>query len=1284
MADASYLQASFLGGEWSPLVQGRMDDPRYRTGMNVCRNTIPIEEGSAVRRSGIRVLAATRGGAPAVLRQFHFTQSHPYNIELTAGHLRLFAGTGLVVENTSKNIHIVGGNPTILDLLTPHGWSVGDQVIAQPDAAQNLANTPNVTLAQLFGRELRITSTTTDTITVVDALTGANIDSTGASIGSSIVPVSRILDFATDYQLADLQDINAVQGQTHDLGNFATLLHGNYPPAALLSGLNPVTGEFAEFTWNPAIPFTDGPYFDPPNVSGAPDGSVITPSGVSGSVTLTLTQGTTTPAFVTTDVGRSVRLFSEPATWASGSAYSIGDQVKFDGGYYQALTANTGVEPDVSVTDWGVSTSAAVWMWATITAFTDATHVTAMLKPVIANGTIGPNLPRTTACTFRLGVYSDTTSYPTAGVYSEGRLWLVGAQPNRFDASVSNSSFDFTPTAPDGTVADNNAIAGIFNASTAERIIWIIPDALGMIAGTPGGEWLISSTREDDPITPTSIKAKQRTNYGSDTIQAQRAGLTILFVQRYGKKLQEYVTSDYRGLTARDLTLTGKHLTAKDGIAEIAYMQEKTPVVWARTRSGDLISCTYSRSSAYASDPPDFSGWARHDLGYIAGRTLTVTSIQSGPNYDGTLDALTLVLTDGAQNYVGLLTDQFDTEWQLGDSNYVDFSVPPKMWQKVGDVISLYSLHRLAGQTVDVFFAGIDYGSLPVSAGGQLDVPINGLSGPALLATTTYLQSLVSDTNFHSLGMKFQVSGAGGDFPEYSGFYAINDQLYPVIVDWDDHAAFVFPTGAGTDFTKVEVLDGTVIDTGSIDNAYTGSPIQSLAQDDTYVYGASAIFNVGLGMFTEVCAYSKADLTKVQTLQWNVSLSDYFSGPGFAFGIGGMVPVVSGGSTFIVQAPVDTFTTLGVFDLAGSGLVNLDLPTGYVCGHVCNSSVAANAYCVAPVGVWGSFPTGETLGVFNVEVASDGSASITQLGDIDPADISPGWTAAKLPINNPIITYAGVNSIFLDSSDGNVVANALRVSGTGPTQMLFKFDPTTQAVLWSIEIDINGQNNFTHNRVENGKLVFFDGDSIATWTMKMLDLATGVVASSEALDGYFPGPALYDDVTGASVVVASWGGGSPPDPAPIPPTGDTGGAVTVLVPPSYPGPLPGEAVYWTVPAAIGYTFTSQGQILRPIAPQEAGAQNGPALAKTRRSHQFGALLHQTQGVSFGTTFDHLRPAQLSTKRGVAIPLTTLYSDIHWDALDDSYSFDSMLCWQYSRPYPGTICTIGAFLHTQDR
>src|SRR6185503_4741929 len=52
---------------------------------------------------------------------------------------------------------------------------------------------------------------------------------------------------------------------------------------------------------------------------------------------------------------------------------------------------------------------------------------------------LGPALLYTTPIrTWRLGLYSDTTGWPTCGTYSDGRLWLSGAAPGRWDACVSN------------------------------------------------------------------------------------------------------------------------------------------------------------------------------------------------------------------------------------------------------------------------------------------------------------------------------------------------------------------------------------------------------------------------------------------------------------------------------------------------------------------------------------------------------------------------------------------------------------------------------------------------------------------------------------------------------------------------------------------------------------------------------------------------------------------------------------------------------------------------------
>ena len=90
MADASYLQTSFLGGEWSPRMQGRLDLPKYRFAMTLCLNGIPVEEGAWVRRSGTAWLGTTRSGNAGRVIGWEFQEGLPMFLEFTDGHMRAF------------------------------------------------------------------------------------------------------------------------------------------------------------------------------------------------------------------------------------------------------------------------------------------------------------------------------------------------------------------------------------------------------------------------------------------------------------------------------------------------------------------------------------------------------------------------------------------------------------------------------------------------------------------------------------------------------------------------------------------------------------------------------------------------------------------------------------------------------------------------------------------------------------------------------------------------------------------------------------------------------------------------------------------------------------------------------------------------------------------------------------------------------------------------------------------------------------------------------------------
>ena len=102
MAEASFAQVSFLGGEWSQRMQGRFDRPDYRTALNVCLNAFPTETGAWTRRPGSRFAATTRGGATGKLIKNDFQAAAAYTMEFTDGFLRFFSGATLVTPTTTR------------------------------------------------------------------------------------------------------------------------------------------------------------------------------------------------------------------------------------------------------------------------------------------------------------------------------------------------------------------------------------------------------------------------------------------------------------------------------------------------------------------------------------------------------------------------------------------------------------------------------------------------------------------------------------------------------------------------------------------------------------------------------------------------------------------------------------------------------------------------------------------------------------------------------------------------------------------------------------------------------------------------------------------------------------------------------------------------------------------------------------------------------------------------------------------------------------------------------
>lgn len=355
---------------------------------------------------------------------------------------------------------------------------------------------------------------------------------------------------------------------------------------------------------------------------------------------------------------------------------------------------------------------------------------------------IGPQLPDTSTITsWRIGAYSDTTGWPTCGCYHEGRFWLAGAIPNRFDSTISNTgaTFNFAPTNAAGVVGDANAISGTFNSSDINTIFWMMPDLQGIVCGTQAGEWLLQASAANNPLTPASIQAHRVTKYGCANVEPKRTGLTTMFVQKFGRRLHEYLSDIFSGrFFSPNTTERAKHLT-KSNILEIAYQEELTPIVWSRLGNGTLAGTTYRRVAMSSASEPVFNGWHRHTLG--SGRK--VESIVSGPSVDGNLDSISMMTNDAETGvrHIEVMETMFDEDDVITSAWFLDNAVTPSAAQSItisgAPALRLFGLWHLNGKTVTAWVGALDCGDFVV-ANGYIDVPY---SSNALL-TKAYLTKL--------------------------------------------------------------------------------------------------------------------------------------------------------------------------------------------------------------------------------------------------------------------------------------------------------------------------------------------------------------------------------------------------------------------------------------------------------------------------------------------------------------------------------------------------------------
>ena len=566
MARVHPFQTNFTAGELTPKLAGQVDFKKYNNGVEEMQNMTVFPQGGATRRYGTRFVAEVKDSSKSTrIIPFEFNITQSYILELGDQYIRFYKDNGQIT-NASKNITgITQANPAVVTV-SSHGYSNGDDVWINGV----------VGMTQVNGRRFRIANTTTNTF----ELQGVN--STGYTAYASAGTAADVFEIASPFTESQLYEIAFTQS-----ADVMYLVHEDVAPRKL--------SRTGHTSWTMTeVDFKRGPYLDQ-NTTG----TTMTPSGTSGSVTITASSST----FVATDVGRLI---------------------KFNSGH------------------------------AKITNFSSATQVTATTTDNFS-GTGG-------TADWSLGTFTSTKGFPKSVSFFEQRLIFAGTTtfPQTIFASESGLYEEFdvgSGNAADAfiyTIAANKVNVIRWLAPARDLIVGTVGGEFKV--GRPTGEPLKPDNVQITQQTTYGGYTTQPIQIGNAVLFVQRQQKKIReFAYRF--ESDAYLAPDMTLLAEH---ITGKGIVdvdyaqepdsiywavRKDGaLLGMTYQREEDVIAWHRHIIGGSFTLTFNGASNVTDSTTDsnnngFVNISGHGLStgdkvtYSAGGGTKIQGLVDGKEY---------------------------------------------------------------------------------------------------------------------------------------------------------------------------------------------------------------------------------------------------------------------------------------------------------------------------------------------------------------------------------------------------------------------------------------------------------------------------------------------------------------------------------------------------------------------------------------------------------------------------------------------------------------------------
>jgi hypothetical protein len=585
MAKTRFIQSSFVSGELSPLLKGRIDINQYYQAVETADNVVIVPQGGMKRRPGTEYIGTVvenlsrykgaptmpNGGSTSIINDNNdatttstttpIGTTNPYSvveydfgspvwrdffdlrqISLSSGSsddFKIQKSTDGINWSDVQDVPLIGTSPQNIrvTLVQPLGEFTQARYWRLARVGSSNLGSATVTAA---GVNVRYQNGTLEAPKLIDFSVEDDrhylMEFTSDNIRVYRSPSTFVADIKPTYSSldeADVQNIRAAQIEN------VMLVFGNFEPMRLVN-----LGTDADWFLD-SIPFINVPQYDFDDAQS--------PTPVNEVQIMTLNHSGSGGHWKPGDRFEIdiEGVTSKSITYAGDSNTDETSSTVFN------IQKNLQEMPVFGETGVSVTRTAAADPTYRIEISGESTKDFELFSAYVTEGSTDHEITFTKSASGsprKEDVWSATRGYPKSACFYEGRLVLGGTEskPQSIFMSKTGSFFDFD--IDDGD--DDEAIFATISSRKLNDIIDVYPGRNLQIF-TSGAEFSITSR----PVTPSNISIQPQTSHGASNIEVQDVDGSTIFIDRHGKALLGFLYSfNEDAYTTDDRSVLASHL----------------------------------------------------------------------------------------------------------------------------------------------------------------------------------------------------------------------------------------------------------------------------------------------------------------------------------------------------------------------------------------------------------------------------------------------------------------------------------------------------------------------------------------------------------------------------------------------------------------------------------------------------------------------------------------------------------------------------------------------------